>query len=310
MKVNFLTSNFNAYKTTFAPGQLKREQVQSNNNLSLIKHDVYIKPAVSFGMTKEQILEKNLSLLVRKYSSGENPVIKNVKEGFISRVCNDLIKSEKSIIVGVTGESASGKSAFFENVKVAFNKQKPVVEVIKGDNFYYDQSHLAAGKLSAADVFLEQGGSFDDPKSVNLKLFNNKLLELKDGKTINIPDYQYGVCVSTPDKHTIEPRKVVCVDSIFALRPELEDVVDIGIYVDCKPEILRERWFERAPSRNIFREEAEKQFKDVKEKAQTYIIPTKEQADVILNGEASLAKVEEFVNELHNIFKHPAPSLV
>lgn len=310
MKVNFLISNFSAYKTTLTPNKSKREQIQTNSKLFLLKQDVYVKPVVSFGMAKEQILHKDLNSLVKKYMSGENPVILGTKDNFIFRICTDLIHRKNSIIAGITGESASGKSTFFKNVQDAFNRQKPVIEVIKGDNFYYDQSHLANKETLAADIFLKQGGSFDVPESVNLNLLNKKLFELKSGKTIKIPDYKFGVCISTPDKHIIEPKKIIFIDSIFALRPELKEALDIGFYVDCKPDVLRKRWFDRAPSRNIFGEEAEKQFKDVVEKAQKYIIPTKKQADLVLNGEASLDKVKEFVTELHNIFKYPAPNQV
>ncbi len=81
----------------------------------------------------------------------------------------------------------------------------------------------------------------------------------------------------------------------------VKDALDIGVYVDCAPDVIQKRWFARAASRGRRGEEAEKLFKDTSEKANEHVIPTKSNADIVISGEASIEKITNFFADVKEL---------
>ena len=255
---------------------------------------------------KIAFIQRKFYDLVEKYSTGETPVILEIKDGFVQKIANKLAENpNEALIVAIAGESACGKGYIQTAIIDAFNEHKHLINKnlkianLKGDNFYHDLSAKITAEYGNLDNLLATDfGLLDRPEAVNLEELSRVLSLCTNCQEVKIPHYQFGTAKSIPDAITIEPSRLVLLDSIFALNEKLLDFVDIGVYIDASSETIKQRWFQRAPERNIFGEMARQQFEAVKEEAQKHIIPTSKNAHIILNGESTYEAIYEFTTDI------------
>lgn len=263
-------------------------------------------PAISFGMRNPKVIESKINIIIDKYSAGEKPLILSVKKDFISRLAKRVTSNDKPLIIGVTGESGSGKSTFLTKIEESLSESEsktPIYSVIKGDNYYKDTFELQK-KLGGFQQMLDSGYSLDVPDAVNLDLLNADLKKISNGSSIMMPTYNFTTSKSTPNSQVVNPSKIVLVDSIFALNKKIRNMLDVGVYVDCDSNVMKNRWFIRTAERGKVGEDAERQFADVISKAQQHIIPTKNDADIVLNGEFKFEDAKAFTNDLFQLYKN------
>ena len=74
--------------------------------------------------------------------------------------------------------------------------------------------------------------------------------------------------------------------------------MDIKVYVFTPLEVLKERWYKRAASRGKTGAAADLQFADVNKTAQTYIRPTYQIADAVINGMVSQEYIQEITDKI------------
>ena len=86
----------------------------------------------------------------------------------------------KSIIIGIAGGTGSGKSTFTKKLKEEF---KDDVAVLYHDNYYRDQSDMSFEERKKVN--------YDHPDAMETELLVKQLRELKDGKAIDCPVYDY-----------------------------------------------------------------------------------------------------------------------
>lgn len=290
--------------------QLNRQNLNTNepmrfSSAASLAQKAAVMPAISFGSLKAKKIETALNMLVQKYSQGKNPLILNVKSDFIPQLSKKIATSDKPLIVGVTGQSASGKSTLidkiYETLGQSQSKDNSLINIIRGDDYFKDTSHLLK-KYGNFEGIINSGYSFDVPAAADLKTMVMDLKKLSEGSEVMSPKYDYLTCKVFPNSQKIKPSKIVLLDSIFALQPEVKNSLDIGIYVDCAADTLKKRWFKRAETRGPFGKSAEKLFADTTKKAQEYVIPSSKSAHMTLNGEAAIDKMKEFVMDLQRIF--------
>ena len=188
-------------------------------------------------------------------------------------------------MIGITGESASGKTVFVDNTieAVLREKKEGIYTVVRCDDYYKDTSKelLEAGSY---DALFKTGFSFDTPDAINLELMKKHLIALKKSETIVSPKYDFVTCVSDPNGEEKRPAKVILTEGLYVLDESLRDIMDVKVYVFTPLEVIKERWYKRAVSRGKTGEAADLQFKNVNETAQQYIRPTYQIADCIING--------------------------
>lgn len=214
------------------------------------------------------------------------PLFLKVADDFIMNVARRVVQEKKrTFLIGITGESASGKTVFVDNTIEAVMKEKKegIYTVIRQDDYYKDTSKelIEAGSY---DALFKTGFSFDTPKVINLELMKEHLLALKNGETITSPRYDFVTCVSSPDGDVKKPAKVILTEGLYVLDESLRDIMDIKVYVFTPIEVIKDRWYKRAVSRGKTGEAANMQFRDVNETAQRYIRPTYQISDCIING--------------------------
>ena len=227
-----------------------------------------------------------LKEIIEEDKKKEQPLFLKVADDFILNIARKVVQEKKkTFLIGITGESASGKTVFVDNTieAVVRDKKEGIYTVIRQDDYYKDTSKELQD-AGSYDALFKTGFSFDTPEVINLALMREHLLGLKKGETIVSPKYDFVTCVSNPQGDVKKPAKVILTEGLYVLNKEVRDIMDVKVYVYTPIEVIKERWYKRAVSRGKTGEAADLQFKDVNATAQQYIRPTYQIADCIING--------------------------
>lgn len=233
------------------------------------------------------------------------PLFLRTTDNFIMNIARKVVEEKKkTFLIGITGESASGKTVFVDNTTHACVKDSHdgIYTVVRQDDYYKDTSKELKDAGSYEELF-KTGFSFDTPDVIDLQLMREHLLALKNGKEITSPRYNFVTCESTPDGDVKKPAKIILTEGLYVLNEQVRDIMDVKVYVFTPLEVLKERWYKRAASRGKTGEAADLQFKDVNKTAQQYIRPTYPIADVIINGLVSQEYIVEITDKIFDSIK-------
>ena len=233
------------------------------------------------------------------------PLFLHTTDNFIMNIARKVVEEKKkTFLIGITGESASGKTVFVDNTTHACVKDSHdgIYTVVRQDDYYKDTSKELKDAGSYEELF-KTGFSFDTPDVIDLQLMREHLLALKNGKEITSPRYNFVTCESTPDGDVKKPAKIILTEGLYVLNEQVRDIMDVKVYVFTPLEVLKERWYKRAASRGKTGEAADLQFKDVNKTAQQYIRPTYPIADVIINGLVSQEYIVEITDKIFDSIK-------
>lgn len=225
---------------------------------------------------------EEMKSLLNFNNSIENPVFLSLKSDFLYKI-QRLLKQDRPIMIAITGESASGKSCFTQNLKQFILDSGIECSFISCDNFYQDiscyyEKYGNYGNALAAGVDLEGPSAFD------LDELEKSLDDISQGKDICIPkmNLSNGVCIK--NQTPVKSAKVVLVEGIASMWNDLDKKFDVTIYVDLDEATRKARHVERAASRNKSKEEALQMWKYMSAAAELHIQPHKEKVDIVLNG--------------------------
>lgn len=233
----------------------------------------------------------------------ESPIFKEVNPTFISRFTRRLINNpSRRFLIGITGESASGKSTICRELKNIIEQLSMPVSVLSTDNYFNDISALIE-KYGSFDNLTDNGYDIDSPDSFQLELLKNDLEELANGYTIMAPRYvPNGTGVSIPNSLKIHSNKVVVVEGIATMYKDVKDVFDIKIYIETENDIRRERFIKRAKAeRNQNEENAIKQWEYLLSAGEKYVLPGRDYADFVIDGNSDLKYFDQILEYLHTI---------
>ena len=238
--------------------------------------------------------------ILRYDKAQHQPLFLKVNDGFIFNIARKiLIQKAKTLLVGITGESASGKTTFVQSAinSVMMRQNSEICSVVCCDDYYKDTS-LELEKAGSYENLYKTGFSFDTPDVIDLELMKEHLLKLKNGEEIRSPKYDFVTCKSTLNAQLKKPAQVVLNEGLYVLTDNLKDIMDVKVYVFTPFNVIRDRWYQRAASRGKSGSAADMQFEDVNRTAQIYIRPALQHADVVLNGLVSCEYIEELVDKI------------
>lgn len=248
-----------------------------------------------------KILE-NIRDVIEYDSKQKQPLILRINEAFIFKIARKAILDKNStFLMSIAGESASGKTTLVKNTAKACVKSdtNDVYTVICCDDYYKDAS-CELQKAGSYEALFASGFTFDTPDAIDLDLMKKHLIDLKSGKTIYSPLYNFVTCESKKDAVEKKAAKIILNEGLYVLNEGLRDIVDVKIYVYTPFEVIKERWFARAQTRGKIGKAAQMQFHDVNQTAFRYIRPTMEIADIVINGLTTHEYIEEIANKLIN----------
>ncbi len=231
------------------------------------------------------------------------PVFINIKPDFIARFSKRLInKPNKRFLIGITGESASGKSTICREIQNVIQKLDLPVSIITTDNYFNDISELIS-KYGGFDNLRDNGYDIDAPQNFQLELLRHDLEKVASGEDIYTPEYlPNGTGVSVPLSQFIPSKKIVVVEGMATMYEGIQDLFDVKIYIETDIEVRRRRFLTRAcDERNQDMENALKHWEYILSAGQKYIIPSRKDMDIILNGDSSLEYFSQILEYIHTI---------
>lgn len=276
---------------------LLEKEINENNKIS--------KPDFETKVGREFLafyLNLKLKQIVNFDKNSETPFIKEISSTLLSRFTRRLIDNpEKHIMIGITGESASGKSTICNEIKKVSEELNLPIEIINADNYFNDISDKIA-IYGDFDKLRDSGYDVDSPESFQLDLLKSDLEKLAYGEDIKMPQYLLnGTGVSVPNSIPATSKKIIVVEGMAALYKDVADIFDVKFFVDIDKEIQKKWFLNRAKSRNQDMENAYKHWEYVNIASKKYIAPLKETCDVILDGKSSLSYVAQIMRFIHAI---------
>ena len=177
------------------------------------------------------------------------------------------------IIVGIAGGSASGKTTLTKRIYETF----PDTAVLYHDNYF----------KSLTDLTLEQRENinFDHPDAMDTELLISHLKQLKQGKTIQCPIYDFTIRLRSDKTQEIKPCKLLVVDGFMLFHwKELRELMDWKIFVDVDADIRLLRRFLRDTKERASTVEniANQYLNNVRPMHIQFVEPTKQYADRIV----------------------------
>lgn len=195
-----------------------------------------------------------------------------------------------SIVIGVAGGSGSGKSTFTNRIKDYFGDD---VVVLYHDNYYHRQDGVPFEQRVTVN--------YDHPDSLETELLVEHLKQLKEGKSIECPVYDYTKNNRSDKVIRIDPKPVILVEGILLLAdPRVRDLLDIKVYVeaDADERILR-RISRDVEERGRDLNGIIKQYlTTVKPMHYLYVEPTRSKADIVINSGKNDIAFDLFVSKI------------
>lgn len=232
----------------------------------------------------------------------EKSVIVHIKDDFISRFTKRLINNpQRRILIGITGESASGKSTICNEISSFINKFNQPVAIVRTDNYFNDISELIK-KYGSFDALRDNGYDIDSPQNFQLDILRKDLESIAEGNDIKIPRYLLnGTGISIPNSMLIKSDKIIIVEGVATMFEAIQDVYDIKLYVETDENIRKDRFLSRAEKRNQDPENALKHWEYIQDAGRKYILPARENMDIILNGDCNLPYFTQILEYLYTI---------
>lgn len=208
-------------------------------------------------------------------------------------------KENKTLIIGITGGTGSGKSTVCKSIKENIPEEN--IAIIEQDAYYKDQSHLSFEERLKTN--------YDHPLAFDNKLLIKHLDMLCDGKSIEKPIYDYELHTRNLEETiTTEAKDIIIVEGIMILEDEeLRNKLDIKIYVDTEDDlrILRRIQRDIKERGRTVDSVIDQYLTTVKPAHDQFIEPYKKYADIIIpeGGQNEVAidmVIARIKTQLHN----------
>ena len=174
--------------------------------------------------------------------------------------------SDEVRLIGISGGSGSGKTTIIKRIAERVSD----FVFIPQDNYY----------KSAENII-----NFDHPDAFDTKLLLDHLKDLKAGKPIEMPTYDFVHHRRAVETTIVEPHRIVLLEGIMVFFEQaIRDMMDLKIYVDTPDDIRFIRRLKRdVTERGRTMESVIKQYLEVVRPGHyMFIEPTKEFADIII----------------------------
>ena len=231
------------------------------------------------------------------------PIFKEIKHDFIQKFSTRLIQNpSKRIMIGITGESASGKTTICKTISEVIKKFNMPVTILTTDNYFNDISGLIK-IYGSFDALRDSGYDVDSPNSFQLDILREDLEKISKGEDIKTPEYLLnGTGVSVPKAKLVNSNKIIIVEGMASMYGDNKDIYDVKIYVETDPELRKDWFLKRAcAERNQDLDNAKKHWEYILGAGERYVKPYRADADIIINGNTNLAYFSQILEYIHTI---------
>lgn len=204
---------------------------------------------------------------------------------------------KSTIIIGISGASASGKSLLANTIVNELGSDQ--VLVISEDSYYKDHSNIPFEERAKIN--------YDHPDSIDHELLCHHLQELQKGKNIEVPIYNHSLHVREKETRRIGQHAIIVLEGILLfVVQKLRESMDIRIFVDTALDICLMRRLKRdIKERGRSIDSVLKQYEDtVRPMYLQFIDPSKRYADLIVpRGGANRIAIDMIKAKMRELLK-------
>jgi uridine kinase len=179
------------------------------------------------------------------------------------------------IVVGVAGGSGSGKTTVVRRIVESIGDEQ--VTVLEHDRYYRDRNDLRLEERAALN--------YDHPDSLETDLLVHHVQDLRAGRSIEAPRYDFARYARHGQTETIAPRRAMIVEGILIFTdPALRALMDVKVFVDTDDDTRFIRRLQRDISvrGRTVQSVIDQYLETVKPMHLEFVEPSKRYADVII----------------------------
>lgn len=179
------------------------------------------------------------------------------------------------VVIGVAGGSGSGKTTVVRRILESLGPDQ--VTVLEHDRYYRDRTDLRLEERTALN--------YDHPDSLETDLLVQHVRDLKQGREVDVPLYDFTLYARRSETEKVVPRKAVIVEGILIFTDAaLRDLMDVKVFVDADADTrfirrLRRDVAERGRTMDSV---VDQYLGTVKPMHFEFVEPTKRYADIII----------------------------
>ena len=201
------------------------------------------------------------------------------------------------LVIGIAGGTGSGKTTLMKNLMGQFGSE---ITVLSHDNYYRAHHELPYEERCKLN--------YDEPAAFETELMVRQLKELRAGRAVDCPVYDFTVHNRSDQVIHLVPKSVIMVEGILIFENKaLRDLMDIKIFVDTDADIRLCRRIKRdVNKRGRSMESVLLQYQaTVKPMHDQYVEPSKKFADlVVLEGGKNLVALDMIINRIQRHIEH------
>ena len=182
--------------------------------------------------------------------------------------------NEEILVIGIAGGTGSGKTTLMKRLVKHF---EGFVTVLSHDNYYKRHDELSYEERCEIN--------YDEPDAFDTSLMVYHLAELRQGRAIDCPVYDFTVHNRSDEILRIVPKQVIIVEGILIFEnEELRNLMDIRIFVDTDADVRLCRRIKRdVNKRGRTLESVLTQYQTtVKPMHEKYVEPSKKYANIVV----------------------------
>ena len=184
--------------------------------------------------------------------------------------------SENILTIGICGGTGSGKTTLTNALMRRFPDD---ISIVYQDNYYRRNDEMSPEERAKLN--------YDHPNAIELDLMAEQIRQLKEGKSVLCPVYDFSINNRTDETIEIKPTRVIIVEGILIFTSrELRDLLDIKVYVDADADVRILRRLSRdITERGRTIESVINQYlTTVKPMHEQFVEPSKKYADILVQN--------------------------
>lgn len=189
-----------------------------------------------------------------------------------------------TILIGIAGGTGSGKTTLADKLVDSFGTDE--VSILRHDNYYKRHDEMCYEERSKLN--------YDHPDAFDTELLCAHIRDLKAGKKIQMPVYDYSIHNRSDEAIWVNPAPVLVLEGILIFAEKsLCDLMDIKVFVDTDADVrILRRIIRDVKNRGRSLDSVIDQYlKTVKPMHEQFVEPSKRRADIIIpeGGENAVA---------------------
>ena len=203
-------------------------------------------------------------------------------------------------VMGIAGGSGSGKTTVAANLVQGVPPGAAVL--VDHDAYYRDRSSLPRAERERIN--------YDHPDAIETELLVAHLAELRAGRGVDVPQYDFREHARRSDTRRVEPAPVLVVEGILVLADErLRAQLDLKLFVDTDADIRLMRRLSRDMEMRgrTFAQVRDQYYQTVRPMHLAFVEPSKRFADLIVpEGGQNRPALEAIIGRLLQVLPDSA----